>query len=116
MSLDERFRDITWRNEPDEIEQWKQGETGCPIVDAAMRRLVREGRMHTAPGWSQHRSSSRISFSTGASGISSTLRGPLVPSRRRGTGVELGRTYPYPLVDQARQRAIAAYETARGTR
>lgn len=45
-ALDERYRAIRWRSEPNEISAWKQGETGYPIVDAAMRRLVAEGRMH----------------------------------------------------------------------
>ena len=45
-ALDERYRGIEWRNDPGEISAWKRGETGYPIVDAAMRRLVAEGRMH----------------------------------------------------------------------
>ena len=45
-ALDDRYRSMEWRNDPDEISAWKQGETGYPIVDAAMRRLVAEGRMH----------------------------------------------------------------------
>lgn len=38
-----------WRTEgeaADEIEAWKQGRTGYPIVDAAMRQLAYEGWMH----------------------------------------------------------------------
>jgi deoxyribodipyrimidine photo-lyase len=46
QSFDERYRDMSWRNDPDEIAAWKQGRTGYPIVDAAMRRLVQEGQMH----------------------------------------------------------------------
>lgn len=45
-ALDERYRTMSWRSDPNEISAWKQGETGYPIVDAAMRRLVAEGRMH----------------------------------------------------------------------
>ncbi|HXV71255.1 MAG TPA: deoxyribodipyrimidine photo-lyase [Acidimicrobiia bacterium] len=41
-----RFREIVWRNDDVEIEAWKRGETGYPLVDAAMRRLVEEGVMH----------------------------------------------------------------------
>ena len=44
--LDERYREIEWRNDPGEITAWKRGETGFGLVDAAMRRLVTEGRMH----------------------------------------------------------------------
>ncbi|MGD2043417.1 MAG: deoxyribodipyrimidine photo-lyase, partial [Acidimicrobiia bacterium] len=45
-SFDERYRNMDWRNDPEEIEAWKQGRTGYPLVDAAMRRLVAEGQMH----------------------------------------------------------------------
>lgn len=45
-SLDARYRSIEWRNDPDDIEAWKRGRTGYPLVDAAMRRLVAEGLMH----------------------------------------------------------------------
>jgi deoxyribodipyrimidine photo-lyase len=44
--LDRRFEAMAWRNDAAEIEAWKTGQTGYPIVDAAMRRLVAEGRMH----------------------------------------------------------------------
>ncbi|QFU83736.1 cryptochrome/photolyase family protein [Natronorubrum aibiense] len=37
---------IPWRNDPDELEAWKAGETGYPIVDAGMRQLRSEGWMH----------------------------------------------------------------------
>lgn len=45
-ALDERYEDIEWSNDPGDVSAWKQGTTGYPIVDAAMRRLVAEGRMH----------------------------------------------------------------------
>ncbi|HUG07904.1 MAG TPA: FAD-binding domain-containing protein [Acidimicrobiia bacterium] len=45
-SLDERYRCLEWRDDPDEIASWKRGDTGYPLVDAAMRQLVAEGRMH----------------------------------------------------------------------
>ncbi len=45
-ALDERYRAIAWRNDPNEIQSWKTGQTGYPIVDAAMRQLVTEGWMH----------------------------------------------------------------------
>lgn len=44
--LDQRFREIRWRNDPEDIHAWKSGQTGYPLVDAAMRRLVSEGAMH----------------------------------------------------------------------
>ncbi|SNR52641.1 cryptochrome/photolyase family protein [Halorubrum vacuolatum] len=37
---------IDWRDDPEEIEAWKRGETGYPIVDAGMRQLLAEGYMH----------------------------------------------------------------------
>ncbi|WP_435182480.1 cryptochrome/photolyase family protein [Halobellus sp. EA9] len=46
----ENFRtyehDIEWRNDPEELRAWKDGETGYPIVDAGMRQLKREAYMH----------------------------------------------------------------------
>lgn len=45
-AFDTRFQTLAWRNEPDEIAAWKEGMTGYPLVDASIRRLVREGRMH----------------------------------------------------------------------
>ena len=42
----ERFAEMRY-NKPDEkFEAWKQGKTGYPFVDAAMRQLVNEGWMH----------------------------------------------------------------------
>ncbi|MCL1141293.1 deoxyribodipyrimidine photo-lyase [Shewanella gaetbuli] len=37
---------IAWRNNQHEFEQWCQGQTGYPIVDAAMRQLNQTGWMH----------------------------------------------------------------------
>ncbi|PSQ43717.1 deoxyribodipyrimidine photo-lyase [Halobacteriales archaeon SW_7_68_16] len=37
---------IEWRNDPDALRAWKDGETGYPIVDAGMRQLRREAYMH----------------------------------------------------------------------
>ena len=37
---------IDWRDDEDEIEAWKQGETGYPIVDAGMRQLRQEAFVH----------------------------------------------------------------------
>jgi deoxyribodipyrimidine photo-lyase len=38
--------DISWRNDPDELEAWCTGRTGFPIVDAGMRELLATGSMH----------------------------------------------------------------------
>jgi deoxyribodipyrimidine photo-lyase len=37
---------IPWRNNLSEFEAWKRGETGVPVVDAAMRQLKEIGWMH----------------------------------------------------------------------
>ena len=37
---------IPWRNNASEFEAWKSGETGVPVVDAAMRQLKGIGWMH----------------------------------------------------------------------
>ncbi|MEE1756645.1 cryptochrome/photolyase family protein [Streptomyces sp. SP18CS02] len=46
---DYRTRHDRWRTEntaAEEIEAWKRGRTGYPVVDAAMRQLAHEGWMH----------------------------------------------------------------------
>ncbi|GGT37122.1 deoxyribodipyrimidine photo-lyase [Streptomyces kurssanovii] len=45
---DYRTRDDDWRSEEaaEEIAAWKEGRTGYPVVDAAMRQLRHEGWMH----------------------------------------------------------------------
>jgi deoxyribodipyrimidine photo-lyase len=35
-----------WRDDPDEVQAWKDGRTGFPVVDAAMRQLQAEGFVH----------------------------------------------------------------------
>ncbi len=37
---------INWRNDLDEFEAWRTGNTGYPIVDAAMRQLEAQGWIH----------------------------------------------------------------------
>lgn len=37
---------IQWRNNPEDFEKWKSGQTGFPIVDAGMRELNQTGYMH----------------------------------------------------------------------
>jgi deoxyribodipyrimidine photo-lyase len=40
------FDRIAWENNADHFEAWKAGQTGYPIVDAAMRQLNQTGWMH----------------------------------------------------------------------
>lgn len=37
---------VEWRYDKDQFERWKNGETGFPIIDAAMRSLREDGWMH----------------------------------------------------------------------
>ncbi len=37
---------IAWRNDRKELEAWQQGKTGYPLIDAAMRQLLKYGWMH----------------------------------------------------------------------
>ena len=44
-SFRETLRDIPWRNDPAEFDAWCNGQTGYPVVDAAMRQLRQTGWM-----------------------------------------------------------------------
>ena len=50
VSMSQPFQDyskkIKWRYSEEEFNSWKEGVTGFPIVDAAMRQLRHEGWMH----------------------------------------------------------------------
>ncbi|WXL24386.1 deoxyribodipyrimidine photo-lyase [Ectopseudomonas mendocina] len=37
---------IPWRHAPQELQAWKEGRTGFPLVDAAIRQLLATGWMH----------------------------------------------------------------------
>ena len=41
-----RLQAIPWINNREQFNAWKNGETGYPVVDAAMRQLLRSGWMH----------------------------------------------------------------------
>jgi len=41
-----KYDRIQWRNDEEEFEKWKKGETGYPIVDAGMRQLNTTGWIH----------------------------------------------------------------------
>ncbi len=44
--LNASFKKMPWRDAPDDLARWKEGRTGYPIVDAAMRQLNQTGWMH----------------------------------------------------------------------
>lgn len=39
-------KNIRWKNNKSDLNKWKNGKTGCPIVDAAMRELINTGMLH----------------------------------------------------------------------
>lgn len=41
-----KYDNIKWRNNKEEFEAWKTGNTGYPLVDAGMRELNKTGFMH----------------------------------------------------------------------
>jgi deoxyribodipyrimidine photo-lyase len=43
---DYRHRPIAWRDDDAALAAWRSGQTGYPIVDAAMRQLAAEGWLH----------------------------------------------------------------------
>lgn len=45
-AMDERFDNICWREDPEQLARWQEGRTGFPIVDAGMRQLWQTGWMH----------------------------------------------------------------------
>jgi deoxyribodipyrimidine photo-lyase len=45
-NFDARFDRFPWRDAPADLEAWKRGRTGYPIVDAGLRQLWATGWMH----------------------------------------------------------------------
>jgi len=41
-----RSKEIYWQNDPGDFDAWREGYTGYPVVDAAMRQLCQSGWMH----------------------------------------------------------------------
>jgi len=44
--LREKYENLPWRQAPDELERWRRGRTGFPLVDAGLRQLWHEGWIH----------------------------------------------------------------------
>lgn len=42
----EKFADVLWETNDEHLQAWKEGRTGVPIVDAAMRQARTMGWMH----------------------------------------------------------------------
>jgi deoxyribodipyrimidine photo-lyase len=45
-SYQEKYRHLHWSNSASQLEKWKKGQTGFPLVDACMRQLNTTGYMH----------------------------------------------------------------------
>lgn len=41
--MKEKYQGVEFENDPVYLQKWKEGMTGCPIVDAAMRHLNKKG-------------------------------------------------------------------------
>ena len=46
MPFQDYTKNIKWRFNKEEFDAWKNGKTGFPIIDSAMRQLITEGWMH----------------------------------------------------------------------
>lgn len=46
QEFQEKYRKLQWEDDPDGLAAWKAGNTGYPVVDAAMRELAATGYMH----------------------------------------------------------------------
>lgn len=46
VEFNAKYRGMAWPGKPEAFDRWKTGETGFPIVDAAMRELLETGFMH----------------------------------------------------------------------
>ena len=45
-SFNEKYDALQWRDSKEDFEAWKTGNTGFPIIDAAMKQLITTGWMH----------------------------------------------------------------------
>ena len=46
IPMQAKFSGLTWRQAPAQLQAWKEGRTGIPIVDAGIRELWETGYMH----------------------------------------------------------------------
>ena len=171
-SFRRRFDGMEWKDDPGGVAAWKQGRTGYPLVDAAMRELARTHWMHnrarmvaasfltkdlhvhwkTGEAWFEHElADADLASNNGgwqwAAGsgtdaapyfriFSPTLQGrrfdpegryvrrfvpelarvsdarihepwTMTSEEQRAAGCVIGRDYPAPIVDHAREREVA---------
>ncbi len=46
VEFQEKYRELAWEDDPEALRAWQDGQTGYPLVDAAMRELKATGFMH----------------------------------------------------------------------
>jgi deoxyribodipyrimidine photo-lyase len=46
MPINEKFSKFPWRKNEKDLNLWKKGKTGIPLIDAAMRQIYDNGWMH----------------------------------------------------------------------
>ena len=46
IPINQKFQKFPWRKSSQDLELWKKGKTGIPLVDAAMRQIYDKGWMH----------------------------------------------------------------------
>ena len=51
QNLQPKFDNFPWEQKCDHLRRWQSGQTGYPIVDAAMRELRQTGYMHNRLVW-----------------------------------------------------------------
>ena len=45
-SFNKKYDALQWRDSKEDFEAWRTGNTGFPIIDAAMKQLITTGWMH----------------------------------------------------------------------
>lgn len=115
-NLQQSFDAFPWRHDDNALRAWQRGQTGYPIVDAApffrVFNPVLEGEKFDPDGAYVRRWVPEI-----AQLPTSVIHRPwsATPFELKGAGVELGKSYPKPIIDhmKGRERALAAYATVR---
>ena len=64
----EKFADVQWEVNEDHLQKWKDGKTGYPIVDAAMRSCNARGMSGTQLASIHHESGTDLYRMDGESG------------------------------------------------
>jgi len=46
VPINQKFQNFPWRKSEKDLDLWKKGQTGIPLVDAAMKQIYKKGWMH----------------------------------------------------------------------